>query len=172
MVAILRGAARPNRATWWILTLVGGLVAASYFASGARHTMWIPVSYVIGPLLVALLSLRFGEGGWTRFDRYCVVSAMVGVLVWVASDSPFIALLSFLCIDFIGLLPTFRKSYLDPESEDIWAWVLAAIAGAVNLLAIERWEASIAVYPVYIAIGNSMIAALLLLPRKSSVRRS
>ena len=171
IVAILRGGTRPNRATWWILTLVGGLVAVSYLASGARHTMWIPVSYVVGPLLVALLSLRFGEGGWTRFDRYCVVSALLGALVWMISESSFAALQCFLVIDFVGLLPTFRKSYLDPESEDRWAWLLAAIAAAVNLLAVERWEASIAVYPVYIVVGNGAIAALLFLPQKVRLGR-
>jgi hypothetical protein len=30
---ILRGVTRPNRATWWIITLVGCLIAASYWES-------------------------------------------------------------------------------------------------------------------------------------------
>ncbi len=166
LVAILRGGTRPNRATWWILTLVGGLVAASYYESGARHTMWVPVSYVIGPLAVALVSLRYGEGGWTRLDRYCIAVALLGAVVWSALSSPFAALLCFLCIDFAGLLPTLRKSYREPRGEDGLAWVLAAFAGAINLLAIERWEARIAIYPVYIALGNGVIAALVALPRK------
>lgn len=160
--AIFRGNARPNRATWWILTLVGFLVAGSYYATGARHTMWVPLAYAIGPLFVAILSLKYGEGGWTRFDRTCVVAAMLSTALWVISDSPTLALLLFLSIDLAGLLPTMRKSYFDPASEDAPAWWLSFIAGLFNLAAVERWEFGIAVYPLYIAAGNGVIACLLL----------
>ena len=50
-ISILQGKTRPNRATWFVLTIVGFLIVASYYASGARETIWIPVSYAVGPLI-------------------------------------------------------------------------------------------------------------------------
>src|SRR3990167_5114886 len=124
IIAILRGETKPNRATWWIWTVVGFMLGASYFSSGANHTIWVPVSYIIGPIIIATLSIKYGVGGWTRFDRYCLLGAVVSMVFWWMFNSPFIVLLINLFIDFMGALPTIRKAYYEPESEDRTAWVL------------------------------------------------
>src|SRR5207248_2703381 len=66
IIEIVQGKTRPNRATWWIWAVVGAMLCASSYASGARHALWVPLSYVIGPLATALLALKYGEGGWDR----------------------------------------------------------------------------------------------------------
>ncbi len=165
VLAILRGETRPNRATWWIWTVVGFLLGSSYYASGAQHTIWVPVSYVVGPLVTALLSLRYGEGGWTRFDRYCVAGAGLSLVLWWIFQTPMIALLINLSIDFLGALPTIRKSYLEPAGEDRVAWALFWAGNIANLFAVERWTFAIAVYPVYMFLASGAIALLVLRPR-------
>src|SRR5690242_6850853 len=65
VVSILRRRTVPNRATWIIWTVVGGMLCASYYAAVARGSIWVPVGYVVGPLVTALLALRYGEGGWS-----------------------------------------------------------------------------------------------------------
>src|ERR1700730_15252856 len=82
IMEIVRGKTRPNRATWWIWTMVGAMLCASYYASGARHTIWVPISYVVGPLVTALLSVKYGEGGSGRFDRFCLGSTLLSLLAW------------------------------------------------------------------------------------------
>ncbi len=61
VVDMIRGRCRPNRMTWWTLTVIGLMVAISYYASGARQTMWVALAYVAGPLIVSLLSFRYGR---------------------------------------------------------------------------------------------------------------
>src|SRR5690242_18066463 len=51
IVEIVQGKTRPNRATWWIWTVVGAMLSASYYASGSPHAIWVPLSYVVGPLV-------------------------------------------------------------------------------------------------------------------------
>src|SRR5262249_40191028 len=77
VVSILRGRPRPTRATWWIWRVVGATLCASAFAAGAGESIWVPVSYVVGPFTVALLSLPGGEGGFSRLDRVCLAGAAV-----------------------------------------------------------------------------------------------
>jgi len=166
--ATFRGTTKPNRATWWILTVVGFLLAASYYASGARQTMWLPVSYALCPLVTAIVSLKHGEGGWTPFDRACLLGAGISVVLWWLCRSPLVALLINLFIDFVGLLPTIRKSYQRPASEDRIAWMIGLLASIINLFAVERWAFALAVYPLYMALGNGVIAVLLLCRRKNA----
>ncbi len=163
IIAILRKQTKPNKATWWIWTVVGFTLGASYYSSGADHTIWVPVSYIIGPFVVAILSLKYGEGGWTRFDRICLLGAVISVALWWMSNSPLIALCINLFIDFMGALPTIRKSYYKPEGEDRSAWIIFLIGNTVNLFAVEKWTFAIAAYPIYMFVADCLIVTLLLL---------
>lgn len=157
--ALKRGM-HPNRATWFIWTLVGILLAGSYYSSGARGTMWLPLAYIVGPLATAIVSLKFGEGGWTPFDRKCLLGAFVSGALWLTTGEPLVALLSNLVLDFFGALPTIRKSLLDPRSESRTAWTLWEIGNIANFLAIDKWEFAIVVYPAYMVLMNGAIAVL------------
>ncbi len=162
--ATLRGTTKPNRATWWILTLVGLMIAASYYVAGARDTMWVALSYVLGPAIIAVLSLKYGEGRWERLDQVCLAGALISAVVWYFSESALIVLLINILMDFLGLLPTIKKSYLRPEGEDRAAWTLESFAGMFNIFAIERWTFAIAFYPLYLLVMNGIVTLLLYRP--------
>lgn len=164
IVSTILGKTKPNRATWWILTLVGVMIAASYYAEGARDTMWVPLSYVLGPAIIAVLSLKYGEGKWEKLDKWCLAGALISAVVWYLSSSALLVLLINIFMDFIGLLPTIKKSYLRPAGEDRTAWTLESFAGLLNVFAIERWTFSIAFYPIYLLLINGTITLLLYLP--------
>lgn len=161
IVEIVRGKTRPNRATWWIWTVVGAMLCASYYASGARHSIWVPASYVAGPLLTALLSLKYGEGGWDRFDRNCLGASLLSLVLWWLVRSPLLALLANIGIDLLGALPTLRKAYREPESESLLSWAIFLLADALNLCAIGVWTLSTALYPLYLfALAATLVALL------------
>ncbi|MEI6528551.1 MAG: hypothetical protein WCO10_02670 [bacterium] len=64
--AILKGETKPNRATWFIWSFVGLVLATSYYYSGAENTIWVPFVEFIGPLAIAILSIKYGEGGQAK----------------------------------------------------------------------------------------------------------
>lgn len=160
----LRGDTRPNRATWWVLTLVGVMIASSYYSEGARNTMWVPISYVVGPLIVAILSVRYGEGEWEPLDKWCLGVAIISAVIWYLSQKPAVVLAMNIAMDFVGLLPTVKKSWLRPEGEDRTAWGLEMLAGMLNIVALERWTLGLAFYPAYLLVVNGAITALLFRP--------
>jgi hypothetical protein len=155
--AIWQGRTRPNRATWWIWLVVGIIIAASYRAVGASATIWVPLSYVVGPFVTSLLGIKFGQGGWTRFDRFCLLTAALSLVLWRVSSSPDLALAINIGIDVLGALPTIRKSLSDPYTEDLLAWLLFFVANTLNVVAIERWNWQVAIYPVYMFCITSTI---------------
>lgn len=165
IIAIVKGATKPNRATWWIWTTNGLILLASYYATGAESTVWVAVGYFVGSLLTAVLALRYGEGGWSPFDRSCLLGAALGLLFWWMFNSSIVALVTTLFVDFAGALPTIRKAYRAPETEDRVAWALFISGNTVNLFAVEAWSFGIAVYPVYMFLASGTIAALVLRPR-------
>jgi len=160
--SILKHRTRPNRASWVIWAVLGVLLLASYHSSGATTTIWIPVTYAIMPTVVFILSLKYGVGGYNYLDAVCLTGAALGLLLWKITNTPEVALYLNIFVDALGFLPTFKKAYLQPASESRPAWVIGASATTINLLAINSWQWSIALYPIYLAVFNSAVAVMLL----------
>lgn len=161
---ILRGETKPSKVTWWILALLNAALAASYYASGARDTIWIPISYTVGFSVIAFLSLKYGEGSWQRSDWICLGGAVVSLVLWWLLNSAQIALYLIIITDFIGLAPTIYKTLKRPWTESRSSWIIATIASALNVVAIEHWTPAISLYPLYVVITNSLITAFIVFP--------
>lgn len=145
----LKGKTLPNRASWFIWTLVGGLLAFSYLAEGDQNTIWLPLAYFVGPLLVAILSLRYGYSKWTRLDTICIIAAVLSIIPWILSDNASFTLVINVLIDMFGAVPTVYKSYFEPETEDFTAWLIFFIANILQVIAIQVWNIA-AIYPIYL----------------------
>ncbi len=157
VVSIVRGETRPSLTTWAIWTVAGSMVAATYLASGATHTWWLAAAYVINPLVVTLLSIRYGVRASEPLDWICLGGALSSLVPWLVYKSPAVALYINILVDLLGALPTFKKSVLMPESENRLSWLMTFVAAGFNILAVERWEPEIFVYPVYAFITTGMI---------------
>src|SRR3990167_2698669 len=147
----IRGKTRPNKATWIIWTVIGGLIAFSYLFEGDKNTIWLPLGYFIGPLVVAILSFRYGYSEWSKLDIACLVVGAISIIPWIISDNAIFTLLINVFIDATGAIPTVVKTYREPETEDFSAWTIFFVANTLELLAIEQWNLA-AIYPIYLFI--------------------
>ncbi len=165
ILSILKGKTKPSRSTWWVLTLVGGLILWSSYDLGATESFWIQLNYVLGPLIIALFSVRYGEGrGLSYLDKVCLFGALVSGLLWIVFNSPLVGFIGSIVVDFIGLIPTIKKAYLDPKKEDPGAWLLETIASIVNALGVTVWFTLGShdwIYALYLFLANATITMLL-----------
>jgi hypothetical protein len=162
IAAIWQRKTKPSPATWWIWTIVGFLLLASSYASGARSTIWVFACLAVGHLLIALLSIKYGEGGWNTFDQTCLVGAGASLLLWWWQDSPIIALCLNIAIDFLGALPTIKKVYYRPQTEEPTTWVIFLIAHTLNLCALTDWSFAVLAYPLYLFCIVATVVVLIL----------
>lgn len=164
-ISILRGKTRPSRSTWWILTFVGGLILWSSYALGVYENLWIQIAYVLGPLTIAVLSIFYGENqSLSQLDKICFLGAVFSGLLWIIFNSPLIGFIGSIIVDFIGLAPTIKKSFLKPEEEDPSAWMIETVASLLNALAITTWftlEHKDWIYALYLLLINGFITVIL-----------
>lgn len=171
IISIFKGGSKPNRATWWIWAFMGLILALSYDLSGASNTVWVPYVEFLGPFSIALLSLKYGEGGLgNKTDLICLLGAIVSIILWVIFNNPVIALVTNLAIDSFAIVPTIKKSYLRPEGEDFWAWFGTGLADTLNLFAVERFTFAILVYPIYMLVSDLIIIIILLFKKKDIMK--
>ena len=163
--SILKGDTKPERATFGIWSVLSFVTLFSYFASGARDTIWITLVYTVCQTFVFYLSFKYGMGGWNKFDFVCITGAAFGIFFWILTKNPEIALYISIVIEILGFLPTIKKSYLYPETENTIAWSIAGIAAISNLFAITSLRPEIFLYPIYLFLGDGIVALLLLFPK-------
>ena len=163
----LAGPTKPNPATWIIWTVVSVILGSSYFALGAWYTMGVPIAYVICPTVIMIIALAYQRPNFTKLDLFCLAAAGISVLLWWWFRSATVAFFITLTIDFLGVIPTIRHCLDHPEEEDKTAWTLFAVGNAANILAVESLDAMNLIYPVYMFLGASTVAALVWFPRRS-----
>ncbi|MGB7415314.1 MAG: hypothetical protein WA902_14000 [Thermosynechococcaceae cyanobacterium] len=165
IVTTLRGKTQPNRASWMIWATFGIILVASSYAEGAQNTMGLLVSYAVCQSIIAILSIKYGVGGWSQFDRACIAGAGVSLIAWWWFKSPLLAILIIVAVDASGALPTIRKAYHEPETEDLFSWLMFWTAGTLNLIALEQWSPGLSAFPLYLFTFNSIVSFLLLRPK-------
>lgn len=167
IISILKLKTKPNRATWWIWSFMGLVLALSYKFSGADTTVWVPYVEFLGPFSIALLSIWYGEGGLKdKTDLFCLFGAITSVILWIVFNNPVIALVTNLAVDSFAIIPTIKKSYLRPEGEDFLAWLGTGVADGLNMFAIGRVTFAILVYPVYMLLSDLIIIIILAFRKK------
>ena len=160
--AIIYGKTSPNRATWFIWTMVNTISFLSYSVSGAGNAIWFSVSDAVASLVILIFSIRRGEGGWNGLDQVCLLTASLSVFFWWLSGSALVGLSMSLIADAMGAIPTITKTYHRPESENRLSWTMTTIATVINLFAIENWrELSSLLYPIYMLLLMTIITAFL-----------
>ncbi len=171
IISIIRGKTKPNRITWWIWAFMGLVLALSYKFSGAENTVWVPYVEFLGPFLIAILSVKYGEGNLeNKTDLFCFLGAVLSIILWIVFDNPVIALVTNLAIDSFALVPTIKKSYLRPEGEDFWAWFGTGVADTLNMFAVERFTFAVLVYPIYMLVSDLIIISILFFRKKIIIK--
>lgn len=165
IVAMIWGKNRPNRMSWFIWGAIGGVLYFGHQEAGGHASSWVPLMQFVMVELVFLISLKWGEGGWNKLDIGCLIAVVIVVILWQIFDATWIAL-SLVIADAIGFTPTIRKGWLNPKGEYLPAWVLSVTANVVNLFAITNWRSLEVVYPIYLLVLTSIMAAILLLRKK------
>ncbi len=167
IIAMLRGRIRPNRATWLIYLIVGVCGCASSYAAGVRDALGVALTYIIGPVVISLLAVSRGEGGWSRLDRSCLGLAALSLALWALTGDPVLAVVLTSIADLCGSIPTVLKAWHDPKSEDRLSWLMFASANLLNLLLIPYWSIGTALYPFALSVPAVTLALLTTVPRRA-----
>lgn len=165
VIQIKQGKLKPNRATWWIWAIFDALIASSSYASGGKFAAILPGAYAIGAIVVAVISIRHGEGGANRFDFLCILGAIISGIIWWRTNTPILTVWSSILVAFIGALPTIKKVYLKPETECATTWFMFLLAALINIGTISFITPVQILYPIYSILFCSTLTIFTIRPK-------
>lgn len=162
--SIINGGTKPHRTTRLVLLIITSLGAISLFAAHDKVAVWLIGISAVHQLIVFLLSLKFGIGGWSRIDLFCLFIALIGIITWQITDNPALGLYAAVAADFTGMIPTLIKTYHLPDTEYLPVYILDILATIFTLLAIQNWQVQGFLYPLYLFIISLIMFLLIIRP--------
>lgn len=99
------------------------------------------------------------------FDYFCLILSILLLLYWFVSKNVLNTVILTLIIDFIAFLPVFKKGFLQPWTETIFATFMAWINQIFTLLAISSPDPETTLFWLYLLIANTSFFFMVALRR-------
>lgn len=169
--AILRSEARPNRVTWFLWAIVPLIAGAAQWRSGVGISTLVVLSVGAGPACVVLASFVGGVGSWRLgpFDYVCGACSLAALALWAITGDPVTAIVLSILADAAAALPTVRKAWLEPATENRSAYLIAFIGMVVGILSVREATFSAYAFNAYLVAASATLVLILYLPRRRSV---
>lgn len=163
---ILKGTTKPERASWLIWTVLFAIAFFTQLAEGARWSLIMPGLNFFVVFFIFMLAVKFGSGGLLRRDVISLIVAGLSLVVWALTKQPLAALLIIIAIDGSAAYLTLYKSYLEPETETLFLWIMSVLSGVFTVLTVNHLRFDLLVYPIFITLADSSVVLAILLGRR------
>jgi hypothetical protein len=153
-----RGETAPDRASWFIWSVLGAIAFMSLLFEGAGPALWFVGAQVGITVFIFGQSIWFGAGSYLSRSNLCIFAvAGFGLVLWYVLESPVYTLMVVIGISALGALPTIRKAARAPASETMSTWIIAAAAGLCAVASVGTLDFVQLAYPSYLALLYSCI---------------
>ena len=155
---------KPSKASWIIWAILDTIAFAGMVAEDSVNGQIIGT--VLGVWVVMALALIYGKPGFTKLEKFCLIGAVFGLILWKIIG-PVAGVVTSLILIFIGSLPTFDKARKNPGGEDGLSWIIWWLSSLVQLIALQKWDLAHAAQPVvFITSSTIMLCLIYIIPRK------
>ena len=161
-ISIFKRETKPQRTTWLIWSILTFIAFFSQLAKGGTWSLLLTAGDTIAILIVFILSIKFGVGGFRKIDILSLCGAGISLLLWYLTKEPAVALFLIIITDFIGANLTIQKSWRDPKSENWVGWAMCGVGGLLGTLAVGEWNIILLSFPIYICLINFLMAGIIL----------
>jgi hypothetical protein len=166
LIDIVHKKTKPNIVSWITWMLLTGIATAAAFAAHQPRTALLTLASTFCTGGVVVLGLWYGIAKFSWFDGLCQAGAVLGLVLWLVFDSPLIAIVGVVAIDFIACLPTLRHAWLKPGEETWQTFCIGTAAALLTMLALTSYVPEALLYPAYLLLANSAIAAVVVYRRR------
>jgi len=158
---------QPHVYTWLIWTILQATGVIAMYNNGAGIGI---LALAIGTFFCAficIISFKYGTKNITPFDTMCLVGALISIGVYVFLHQPLLSVILVSAIDFMGFLPTLRKSWAEPHTETVSMYAFFLVSGLFSILALKDYSAITLLYPLTLIAINSISTVVIIIRRFS-----
>jgi hypothetical protein len=165
IVDIIKGKTKPERASFWIFSLLVGVALTAQLIDEVTWAATLVFVSFLCVFTIAVLSLKYGYGTFHKRDTASIIVAILGVIIWQLTSEPLIAIAMVIFVDFAGFWLTLVKTWQAPHTETLFAWAASGLAAIFAIVATQSFKAVQIAYLFYSALANLLISGLIIYRR-------
>lgn len=157
---------KPHAYSWLVW---GSLTAIAFFGQitdGAGPGAWVTATTALISFVIVAIAFIKNQNVITRSDQLFLAGCAVSIILWLVTNDPFLSIILVTIIDFMGFLPTIRKSIVNPHEETLLHYLLAGGKFALALFALENISVVTTLYPLSLVVANWLFVGFLLIRRR------
>ena len=163
---VIKRATKPKVVSWFNWTWLTIISASASLSDRQYAAAIISYSLALMCVTIAMLGWRNGDKRFDRLDIFCQMGIVIALVLWWTFNSPAIAIISVIVIDFIALVPTLKHSWEKPHEETGQLFIMTGIGALFATLAARTVSITALANPIYIAIADLITAAVIIGRRK------
>ncbi|MBW4077934.1 MAG: hypothetical protein HIU84_05365 [Acidobacteria bacterium] len=158
----VRGVTSPNRVTWGLWAIEGLLAFVVEIQQHVGLASLTTLMLGLMPMVIVVVSFKNPHSVWKigRFDLFCGVISLSGLIFWGLVNAPTVALISFIAADQIAALPTVRKAWIAPATESSRVFFLGVVNCAITLMTLKHFTTAGVLFPGCILVTDLVIGLL------------
>jgi hypothetical protein len=168
---IFAGKTKPHAFTWLVWASLTAIGFAGQISDDGGAGAYITAVTAAMSFVIFFLALFRGEKEITRSDWLSLAGAAAALLIWFLTDNPLLAIILITLVDFLGFVPTIRKSIRKPHEETLISYVLAGLKFILAIIALDNYSIVTVLYPASLVFANLLFVLLLISKRRKILVR-
>ncbi len=163
---IFSGKTKPHVFSWSIWAIINITAFFAQLAKGGGTGAWITAVNGLLCLTVAILAIFKGEKNITTSDKLSLLGAIAGIVGWLITKNPLVAVIFLSATDYFAIFPTFRKAYLKPYEENAFSFGIDLIKFTLELFSLQSLNLTTVLFPITILINDTVLVTMILIRRR------
>ena len=157
---------KPHAYSWLVWALLTAIAFFGQLHDNGGAGAWVTGVTAAISFIIFFLAIKQGEKNVTRSDKINLAAALLAIVPWLLIGDPLFSVILITIIDFLGFLPTIRKSWHKPYEETLIHYVLAGLKFVLAIMALETYTLTTWLYPASLVAANLFFVIMLITRRK------
>lgn len=163
----LKSKIRPHPFTWVVWTIVSLVTFFGQLQKGAGFALIATGAAEVFTIIIFFASLRNGFKHVRPVDTIFLAICILGLVPWYITDDPTISVIAVVFVDVMAYLPTLRKGYRHPDSEDSILYQMNIVRHILVLLSLGSYNLVTMLHSISMISMNSVMLLSLARGRKN-----
>lgn len=157
---------KPHAYSWLIWASLTTIAFFGQISDKAGPGAWVTATTAVISFIIFGLSIRKGEQNITKSDKLNLAGAGLALLIWFFTNNPVFSIILISIVDFLGFIPTIRKSYSKPHEETLIHYIFAGFKFVLAIIALDNYTLTTWLYPASLVAANLFFVPMLIIRRK------
>ncbi len=166
---VLTRRTKPHPYTWLVWSIVSCVIFFGQLEKGAGIGAIPTGASEIFTIIIFLFSTKYGFRDRARTDTLCLVLALFGIIPWILTKDPTLAVIIAVGIDLTAFVPTLRKTLDYPSTETPVLYASNVVRHILALFSLQAYNIATTLHSISMIVVNTLMTIFIVFGNKKKI---